>query len=140
MSNQSRRSAPRAPPRPERDILDVTMSRYRDLNPNEVRITLRRSGAKLIEVSVLTLEEILHPEESKLQPTYRWLSGIELEELYEAVKAAKEEEILLNRRSKRLPEERSSVALENLSQEEIRILRMTQKAWNAFRPSVEGHE
>jgi len=113
----------------EKDLLKSLKSRYLDLNPSAVRRTLLSSGSVIEEIQILGSSPLL----SEVKEEAVWLSVLEAEPLLARAKLQAEEDRYLSRRVTRLPANRANIALADLTAEEMRILRMTQKAYNAFR-------
>jgi hypothetical protein len=119
------RGAPRArpghvivPKKPEKSPAEKAMARYALLNPTGWRSTWKPGN--------ITWEEIQVDNSA-------WITLPEAEERLSISRALEEEKLLLHRAEARLGKGASSLG--ELSPEEIRILRMTQKEHNSFRGS-----
>jgi len=106
------------------------MSRYRDMDPVAVRRTVLASGSVIEEVQIRSSSPYL--QEVKEGPDI-WLSVQDAEPVLARAKRAKENQVLLGRRVNRLGEEYKDTPLSQLSEDNMRILRMTQKVYNTFR-------
>jgi len=125
---EARSSAPitvQRPPKVAKDPLRVLMVRYADLEPLAARRTLLLSGA--------VVEEVLTSFGREAKEPAVWLGVLELEPLLAAAAARTQEKMLLGRRLNRLGEAKASTPLSDLGEEDMRILRMSQKEYNSFR-------
>jgi hypothetical protein len=116
----------------------ATLRRYRDLGVTRVRSVYGQTG--LLE------QEVFVPAQVATDLGYagvvaagHYISLLDAEEAMNAVRQRLERERALARRGVRLPEDRATVAWVALTQEERRILLLSQREYALFRASQGGH-
>jgi len=111
----------------------AVLRRYKDLGAIQVRSVYGQNG--LLDRSVLLPgpHAVRAVREAPLgRPT--WLSLIQTDQALQHLRAEEEQERALARREVRLPEGRRRLSWGQLSPEERRLLLLSQKEFNSFRP------